>query len=245
MTYLHPVIPALLVLAFAGALYGNRKGGQRTTLLALLGLFLWAWPPIAWLTAASLELRYPLREFPTGDADAIVVLSSGVRQAHPSMPEETADWETYVRCRYAAWLYHHWRAVPVVASGGAAPRAVAADVMRQVLEKEGVPPEKILTEGRSHSTYENAAFTAALLMPAGTRRIALVTEAFHMPRAEAAFRKQGFAVAAAPCAYRQLEFPSWPVWLLPGTGSLRQNDEALHEWIGLAWYCLSGKIPHA
>jgi len=235
MTYLHPVLPALLVLILLGVLRGSR----RVALPSTIALFLWISPPVAWLTAGILEWRYPVRQFPTEDVDAFVVLSGSSFTPNPSQPEALPAWNTYARCRYAAWLYRTWRPRPIVVTGGPDPELTA--VMREVLESEGIPAAMIRTESRSHSTYENAAFTAALLLPAGLRRIALVTEAYHMPRADACFRKQGFFVVAAPFCYRTLEFRHVRDWLVPSWRPLLFNDEALHEYVGLVWYRLAGR----
>ena len=242
MTYVAPVLPTLLLICFLAFCRRPTRWTRLAGLAAVAGLFLWAWPPMAILLSKTLESEYPIRTVPEGDGDAIVVLSSSVYSAQPSIPEEGPGAETELRCRYAAWLYHHWRALPVVASGGKAPTAVAGEVMRKVLEADGVPPAMIWTEDRSRSTYENARFTAPLLQAKGIRRIVLVTEAFHMRRAEACFRKQGFLVTPAPCGYRSTSKVDQIGDLVPNSRSIAINDEVLHEWVGLAWYRASGKI---
>jgi uncharacterized SAM-binding protein YcdF (DUF218 family) len=242
MSYTDPVMTLLLVAILAAAWRWPARRSRFAAAAAVGLLFLWAWPPMAWLVAATLEPRGDAGRVPTGEADAIVVLSSSAIQASASMPEDLPGQSTYLRCRYAAWLYHHWRPLPVVVSGGRAPAAVAADAMRHVLESEGVPADRIVSERRSSSTYENAVFTAGLLLPQGMRRIALVTEAYHMPRAERCFRKQGFTVLPAPCGFRVLEPANDPGFWLPGWRGLRDNDLMLHEWVGLAWYALRRRI---
>ncbi len=235
MTYIHLVLPALLLTIFVGAY----RGWRRVALAASVALLVWAWPPVAWLTSGLLEWRYPVREFPPDEVDVLVVLSGSSYEPHPSQPYALPGWNTYVRCRYAAWLYRHWRQVPIVVTGG--PKTELTDMMREVLEAEGVPAEKIRVESRSRSTYENAVFTVAILRPLGVHRIGLVTEAYHMRRAEACFRKQGLEVVAAPCAYRTLEFRDAKAWLLPDSRGINFNEDALHEAVGLFWYRVTGK----
>src|ERR1039458_7181261 len=62
----------------------------------------------------------------------------------------------------------------------------------------------------------------------------LVTEAYHMRRAERDFRKEGFEVEPAPCAYRSAEFDGhWEQWI-PNAGAITINEHTLHEWLALA-----------
>ena len=159
-----------------------------------------------------------------------------------SEPEVLPDYGTFLRCRYAAWLYRYWKPLPIVASGGKYHDIVMADVMRQILENDGIRGDMIWTEGASRSTYENGLFTSRLLRAKNIHRIVLVTEAYHMPRSAQCFRKQGIDVIPAGCAARYLQFEGrWPQFF-PSPGMIRYNEDSLHEWIGLAWYRLSGRI---
>ena|ERR1051325_6382533 len=236
----------LLVLCAAGVLASRRRGFRTVALMAALGIFLLAWHPFEFVLMTPLERPLPASPHPAGDGEAIVVLSGNVEVPGAFDPEPAAGEHTYLRCRHAAWLYAHWKPVPVVATGGPVQGQGgyvidSADVMRGVLLEAGVPPARIWTENRSRSTYENAVNTAALLRSHGISRIALVTEAFHMRRAVKTFRRQGLAVTAAPCAFRTAGVEWGPDDLLPATSVLRYSDEAIHEWMGLIWYGLSGK----
>lgn len=235
MTYLSPMLPVLLVVVAIGLLRPSSRRFRLAAAAAVLAVFLWNWPPVAVLTAGTLEWRYPVEPMPRGDAQAIVVLSGSTFDATPE-PERLPGQGTYMRCRYAAWLYKNWKKLPIVASGGPETPVAAADVMRGSLEAEGIPPADIAVERASRSTRENAGFTAALLLPRGVRTIVLVTEAFHMPRAERSFAAAGFTVRPAPCCFRTRAFENWRTLLLPNARAAVNNDEALHEWAGLLWY---------
>lgn len=89
----------------------------------------------------------------------------------------------------------------VVASGGRRwGEAVEADVMAAELVARGVPAGAIVRERCSLSTAENARFSAALLERRGLRRAAIVSCAWHLPRALALFRRAGMEVVAIPAA---------------------------------------------
>ncbi len=240
MTYIQPLCPLLLAAAIAGAFRLMRRGERKPIVVALAALFLLLWPPVDWLLSRPLEARYPIRPFPAEPADAIVVLAAGVSPPHFEQPYSLADADTFDRCEFAAWLYRNWRAVPVLASGGAgAIGEPFSRTMRGLLIGAGVPDDRIWTEEQSRSTHENAVFSAEVLRRHGIRRIALVVEARSMLRAAACFEKQGMQVVPAPSGFRQLE---WPVDLLPGWKALDQNERTLHESAGLLYYWLRGWV---
>jgi uncharacterized SAM-binding protein YcdF (DUF218 family) len=234
MTYLPLGLCGLILLLAMGELRRKRfRCGSYLSTVALIGLFLWSWPPSAALFARTLERAYSFGHYPAGEAEAIVVLSASVYRADASEPEMLPGYGTFLRCPYAAWLYRNWKPLPIVASGGMGRDIVMADVMRQALESDGIPADMIWTEGASRSTYENALLTARLLRAKGIHRIVLVTEAYHMPRSVQCFRKQGLDVIAAGCAVRYLQFEGRWTQFFPSPQMIAYNEDSLHEWIAL------------
>jgi uncharacterized SAM-binding protein YcdF (DUF218 family) len=113
---------------------------------------------------------------------------------------------------------------------------VKADAMALALREDfGVPVRWI--ERRSRDTGENAAFSAAMLRPEGIRRILLVTDAMHMPRARAAFERAGFDVVAAPTLFFSAQPQSLNAWV-PSAEGMRRSWYATYELIGIVWYRL-------
>jgi uncharacterized SAM-binding protein YcdF (DUF218 family) len=144
-------------------------------------------------------------------ADAIVILGRG-GEFRPS------------RVQIAADLWRQGRA-PLVFSSG---RGDAME-LNQMLEVAGVPAQAINGEPCSHTTDENAEFTAALLQPQGVKRVILVTDLPHMPRSLLTFRSFGFEVIPHPS----------PV--PPSLNPKRQKRLVLYEWSGLVGYGLLGR----
>ena len=69
-----------------------------------------------------------------------------------------------------------------------------------------------------------------------------VTTAAHLPRAAACFRRQGFDVFPCGCHYRANDF-RWSVGLfIPKAQFAENSDSAAHEWVGLLWYWMHGRI---
>jgi uncharacterized SAM-binding protein YcdF (DUF218 family) len=240
---------AALILAWRRA---RREGRRPPRLLAAVSLavFLAFWPPVSWLSVATLEAWYSTEPRPEdaaeGGAEAYVVLSGAVYQPRSYRPVPQLGFDTYVRCRHAAWLYKHWRVLPVIVCGGPNdPRALdhtLAAAMVEYLELEGVPSGEVWVEDRSRTTHENALFAAEILRAKGIERVVLVTEAYHMLRSELSFRKQGLEVVPAPCGFHAAEFqPSWRM-LVPNYQALVTHEHVFHEWVGLVWYWLRGRL---
>ena len=87
-------------------------------------------------------------------------------------------------------------------------------------------------DDQSRDTAENAANLHALLARDGVQRIALVTQAWHMPRALQAFERAGFTVTPAPTGFGLPQQRSLLEWL-PTARGLQSSREVLREWLGL------------
>ena len=240
LTYTQPFF-ALLLTVVVGLILADRPKSRPYLLATSFLLFLFCWPPAAWVGLQPLESGY-FQTLPSDrNVDAIVVLSSAVFLPSPPRPTAILGADTYERCKYAAWLNTHWKQVPVLASGGGSnggtPYAVT---MGEALVADGVPASMIWTEQGSKSTYQNAVNSAAILHQHGIRRIALVTEAYHMRRAEAVFRKQGFEVVPAPCGFRAYAVRAHD--FLPSWEAISWNEDSMHEAIALFWYWANGRI---
>lgn len=242
MTYLQPFFATLVVLTLAFAVFGTRGWRRRLAIASASALFLFSWPPVGWLALWIFERPYPAEPPRDRNVQAIVVLSSSIEQPAPPMPVAILGLDTYERCAYAAWLYRNWVAVPILASGGGSEGDTAySDLMSASLARDGVPAPMIWTEGRSHSTYESAVASAEILRRKGIHKIALVTEAYHMARAERCFRKQGLEVLPAACAFRGHLRTRWDAFL-PSWQAVAWNEDVAHETIGMIWYFFRGRI---
>ena len=116
---------------------------------------------------------------------------------------------------------------------------------RTFMSQMGIAPERVTIEDKSRNTDENARFTAAIVHPQSSQRWIIVTSAFHMPRAMGVFEKAGFHPIAYPVAFRTRGY--WPDDLrltFEPVRNLRIFEIAVHEWIGLAAYWVSGRIDH-
>jgi uncharacterized SAM-binding protein YcdF (DUF218 family) len=124
-------------------------------------------------------------------------------------------------------------------ASSAGPEAVYA---KPLLESLGIEGQRIELEGKSRNTWENAAFTKAMLRPQPGQRWLVVTSANHMPRAIGCFRRIGFDVIPYPVDWRTRGWPDVvrPFW--KSSDNIALVDTAVHEWVGLLVYWISGKI---
>jgi uncharacterized SAM-binding protein YcdF (DUF218 family) len=240
-TLLLPPGNGLLLLVVAG-IFRRRRWAFGVALAATVLTIAQCLPAVSGLLIASLENQSAAiaPDAPMPEADAIVILGSGLISDTPEYGGDTANERTLIRSRYGAMLA--WRYdLPVLVTGGRPPgnERSEAEVMSDILAQEfGV--EVRWQEGASMDTAENAAFSAHILKDAGIHRVVLVTHAFHMPRARLLFEQAGLEVVPAPTAFFSHQGFDWlPSDFLPQPKALQISYYALHEWLGMAWISLT------
>ena len=122
--------------------------------------------------------------------------------------------------------------VPIILSGGqvytdSGPEAVIA---KRILMDLGVPEDKIIVEGKSVNTTQNAKFSTELMKERGLTKPILVTSAFHMRRSVLNFAKNGVEVVAYPADYRVNPRHDFHYnKLKPSIGALDDNVTVMQE----------------
>ena len=180
-----------------------------------------------------------IRDVSGAPSTAIVILSAGRRTYAPEFGGQTADEITLERVRYGAKLARETQ-LPVLVSGGApqAENVPLAKLMADVLRTDyGIDAK--WQESQSVNTAENAIYSAAILKRAGITRAVLVTHAWHMKRAYAAFVANGISVMPAPTAfYGRPAERSLTDYVEPNMRAFRDSGYAIHEIIGGYWYAI-------
>ena len=238
LTYSHPLLLCLLIIAVWGLVARRRP----LLVTAIAGIFLLAWPPVAWVGAQVLEAWYSPK-LPAADlVQAIVVLAAGAAPAEAPDLAPSLKENTYLRCQHALAIWKRNPRLPMLLCGGTEPglKTSLASIMRRMMAEQGVPESMLWTEDNSTSTYENALFGTRILRQKGVQRIILVTEAYHMLRSERCFRKQGIVVIPAACNFAHVG--GEPNSVLPVGGGILLNEQTLHELVGLSWYLVKGRI---
>jgi len=238
----------LVVVALAGAialLLRWRRLGTVLVSTAALAFVLLGFGPVGSILTRPLEDRFPRPSASMPEPTGIIVLGGII--GSPTLPRGaislTQDGE---RLSETAILAHRYPNARIVVSGGTYGRPEEeseATIAKRFLTDLGVEESRIVTEWRSLSTAENAAFTRELIMPRPGERWVLVTSASHMPRAVGTFRHAGFPVIPYPVGYTTagLSDDYWGIRLEVSTNLVRV-DVAVHEWLGLIAYRLTGRI---
>jgi uncharacterized SAM-binding protein YcdF (DUF218 family) len=228
----------LLLLALAGALAGRRGRGVVLAALALIAAATVL--PVGDLALARLETTFPRFAAPAR-LDGIVVIGGALDNAdfdaYPASGFNPAFGRLYEAARLAK-LYPQARLFDVGGPTPPAPARAEADEAADVLVALGVPRERIEIERQSRNTFENAVDAAEVAKPQPGQTYALVSSAFHMPRAVGCFRKAGFNVIADPVDYR---FKGKSGLGFDVVGGLENLDLAVHEYFGLASYFALGR----
>lgn len=220
---------SLILLGLLGWAMRRRRPalGNALTGFSLAALLLLSLPVTAYSLMTRLE---PPPLAATGDAQAIVILAGGVSRGAVDWGGDTVSLFTLQRVRYGAALARR-SALPVLVTGAAPDDGLPGEaaMMRDLLRDEFGVPVRWFDE-RAHTTAGNAREAAALLRAAGVQRILLVTSAFHMPRARAAFERTGLQVVAAPTGYFGYAGGAFE-WthLVPSGDALRVSYLALRE----------------
>jgi uncharacterized SAM-binding protein YcdF (DUF218 family) len=250
LPYLFDPLAVAILLLVAAYLVRNRwsKTFRYAYCSAVILLVVLGCPAVEERLTGSLEEHYSDTGAESYPAVQAIVVLGGALQVPSGIHHSSGLIDTSDRLLMALRLYHAGKAPLVIASGGNNPLLgealdqPEAQVTRLLLKEWGIPDAAIQVESGSINTRENAVFSHRLLAPAGIGRIILVTSAFHMPRAAAAFRKVGFDVIAAPADFRtgwRKELNGIFGWI-PNAEALEGSRIAMHEWLGLWVYRLRG-----
>lgn len=146
-----------------------------------------------------------------------------------------------------ATLYHTGKIKKILVTGGSGsllhtsrPEAL---FLEEMLVKNGIPKEDIITEPASRNTYENAVFSKRILdsLKINTKSL-LITSALHMRRSEAIFTKAGIPFDTYPTDFKVVdEYFSIDDTLIPDAKLLKEWSQLIKEIIGLWVYQLTGK----
>lgn len=216
----------------------------RRSLALGLGLFiLLAIMPADYFLLHPLETRFPQPDLRRRHIRHIVVLSGAERLGASTFSGRTELNMHGERVLEGAKLARQFPEARLWTVGGVRrPDSPLADVdwTARAWIDLGVSSGRITKVSGTRDTCGNAT-AIAREKPSGT--ILLVTSAFHMPRAVACFR----AVGLDPIPY-PVDYQTWP---LGGPSdafgpnlfdNIERTDLALHEWLGLIYYRVRGRI---
>jgi len=202
--------------------------------------------PLGDLLLQPIERTYPA-EPALGQVHGIIVLGGGEDARASAFWGQMQLNEGGERYTAALALARRFPEARILFTGGsgalrdlAGAETSEADMAGRFFRDQGVSPERLLLEGQSRNTAENARLSLALAAPAPGETWVLVTSAFHMPRAMRSFEAAGWAgLVPWPVDYRTSAFVDSMGWNL--TRNLLVLNTAIREQVGQIAYRLSGR----
>jgi len=242
--YLHKILPIILlpsgfiiVLILAGLL-------KRRLLLIWAGLilfYLFATPVVSDTIFNYVEkgqIRKELKNI--RNADAIVVLG-GMFNYVKTEKGGLNEWGDPDRFFGGIELFKAGKANQIIFTGAKMPWAdkdqeTEGESLKKYALEMGVPDTAIKVSGLV-TTTEDESKEVRKLLP-NTKTIVLVTSAFHMPRSQALFERQGFEVISFPVDSKVSFEATTVLDYLPEADSFRKSETGIRELIGRLFYRL-------
>ena len=241
---------ALLLLFTTGGVGPPSRAARVGKALAVtggIGLLLFGLLPVSHYLAHALESRFPVPHLPR-KIDGIILLSGAERPAASDAYGEPQVGRHGSRYVAALRLAERFPDAKFVYTGGGrsqpgkGPLGTQSGVATAILESVGLDPARILYESESGDSCDHPANVRALVRPQAGEHWVVVTSAMHMPRVIGCFRAAGWPEVIQYPTDFTVVVGGWNTGTFQVAENLALLDIALHEWVGLAYYRLTGRI---
>jgi len=242
MIYLHKILPTFLLpimLVIIVILIGLIKNKKKLIYIAIGVLYILSTPIFSnnfFKLVEGSEYRIPISAI--NCADAIVVLS-GMLEINEVGDSTYIEWGDPDRFFGGIALFKAGKAQKLVFTGGKMPwdkvKKTEGAVLKEYAISSGIPSEKIFVTKDVENTADEAVAVEELISP--SKRIILVTSAYHMYRAKKLFEKQGFIVIPYKIDYKSEQNKETTLLdFLPRADYLKITEIGLRELIGRLFY---------
>lgn len=228
------------VIGWLLLLMGKARLGRSFSLVSILACCVIAVFPVGDAVLGPLEKTYPT-EPEVRKVAGIVVLGGGESDIQSNVWSQPNTGDAGDRFITALTLANHHPEAMVLFTGGSGRLmggASGADIARDIFLGAGLDKGRLILEGASRNTAENATMSLELAPDNAEGDWLLVTSAFHMRRAVASFCAAGWKnIVPWPTDYRTGGFVDRIGWNF----ALNLNDlnTGVREWIGLTAYSLT------
>jgi len=237
---------ALLMLAAVMVARYRPRWSRRLGLAAIALLLLLGWEPLPDALLRRLETQFPAlpAEADLQAYSGVVVLGGALEPAYVwSTPGKSALNDAAERMTEVLPLLRKQPGLRVLFTGGEGELFGSglseAGRAKRFFDSQGIPAQQVMYESASRTTFENALLGKSVPGVNPAQPWLLLTSASHMPRAMATFRQTGWNVTACPVDFRSGLATPWTQYSMDrGAHKWRL---ALHEWLGLLAYRLSGR----
>lgn len=232
-------LTALIVGLFFIWFTRKQKSGKILATAGVVALALFSFNLFSGPLLSSLENKYPPLTTLKGldDVKWVVVLGGGHNSDSRYPANDQLSGASLSRLVEGIRIHNSLKGSRLILSGGAVFDPVSeAKVMSDVALTLGVDPGDILLESESKDTEDQARLIPRIANLDATERFILVTNAAHMPRAVALFRKFGTQPVPAPIDFWVKDTKGVnPISYFPTASGLRRMERVFHEYLGLAW----------
>lgn len=235
----------LLIIGLIMLLFTKRqRAGKAVLSIGVILLMAFSYHGLPEYVLKPLEYRYPpLLNAETASGTKWVVVFGGGGSYDPKRPA-TAQLASASLLRLAEGIRVHKALAgsKLVLSGGAVFSPVSeALLMANAALALGVEKNSIILESESNDTENQAMLIKKIT---GNEPFVLVTTASHMPRSMALCQKLAMQPIPAPTDYLVAEEPTGlrPRAFFPEINHLEMAERAFHEYMGLAWARIMGRI---
>jgi uncharacterized SAM-binding protein YcdF (DUF218 family) len=242
---LQPTVFLLLLITLGAFMLwrGRIKLGKIILGFGLISLLILALSPLGHWIAQPLEDRFP-RTQNLKDIDGIIVLGGSIRTLITEGRGAIELGEAGDRVVEAIRLAKQMPTVPVIFTGGSTKFIYKSESESlsaiKLFTDLGLDKSRIILEGDSLNTRQNADYTKQLLGNVKDKRYLLITSAFHMPRAIGCFRASGINVSPWPVDYRSRGKSDFLRPDFVPSRMLNMVDVMSKEWLGLIAYGIFG-----
>jgi uncharacterized SAM-binding protein YcdF (DUF218 family) len=213
-----------------------RRWGRRLVTVSVIVALSFVFLPIGPTLLHRIEHRFPRPTLPE-KVDGIIALGGdfSVILAEEYGPTSAAS----PRLLALAMLSRRYPEARLIFSGGSGhivPRITEAELAPQILTAFGIDASRVIYEGKSRNTRENALLSQAVMNPRPGETWVLITGASHMPRSVGVFRAVGWSVIPYPVDFRAVSGGR----VFSFEGGLPDVIVAAREISGMVYYYLRG-----
>jgi uncharacterized SAM-binding protein YcdF (DUF218 family) len=242
MIYLHKILPIFvlpIMLVIIVILIGLIKNKKKLIYIAIGVLYIISTPIFSnnfFKLVEGSEYRKPISA--KDSADAIVVLS-GMLEINEVGDSTYIEWGDPDRFFGGIALFKAGTAQKLVFTGGKMPwdktKKTEGEVLKEYAISNGISSKNIIVTKDVVNTADEAEAVKELIKP--SKRIILVTSAYHMYRAKRLFEKQGFEVIPYNVDYKsERNKITTIIDFLPSADYLKNTEIGFRELVGRFYY---------
>ncbi len=242
MIYLHKILPTFvlpIMLVIIVILIGLIKNKKKLIYIAIGVLYILSTPIFSnnfFKLVEGSDYRKPISAIDS--ADAIVVLS-GMLEINEVGDSTYIEWGDPDRFFGGIALFKAGKAQKLVFTGGKMPwdkvKKTEGAVLKKYANSNDIPSEKIFVTKDVENTADEAVAVKELISP--SKKIILVTSAYHMYRAKKLFEKQGYIVIPYKVDYKSGKNKEITILdFFPSAENLKITETGIREIIGRLFY---------